>query len=349
MLKTVDVLMGLSVVMLLVSLAVMVLTHFWISAVNSRGRNLRSGLVGLLQQIDPALPRILAAEIAAGVLKHPLIAQSGGRLGTVIHREELTQLLLELGSGEGQQKLGSAAQAALMQMLEANGISDPGATLGNIRQAELQLELAEPGMANNVRKNLAILHESGSDFVAKINAWFDQTIDRISERFTAGTRVVTFIAALLVALVLQLDAVALINRLSMDDAARTSLSQASARVLQDSSPAAQPDRAYYDQYYGMLAKDGLITLPQSVQDWRNQWRLLRLPGVLLSAMLLSLGAPFWYSALKNLIQLRSVIASKDDDQRQARQSPQDGANGAAGPPPAASGLAGESDGSTAIA
>ncbi|MGH9429910.1 MAG: hypothetical protein ACRD3T_00040 [Terriglobia bacterium] len=333
MLKTVDVLIGVSVVMLIVSMAVTVLTHFWTSVVNSRGRNLKRGLVGLLQQIDPTLPQTMAAEIVAGVLKHPLIAQAGGRLGTVIHREELTQLLLELASGDGPQKLGGPAQAALMQVLEANGISDPGATLRNIRQAALQLELAWPGLANNVRKNLAILHEGGSDFVAKVNAWFDQTIDRISERFTSSACVVTFVAALLVALVLQLDAVALINRLSMDDAARTSLAQASAGILKDSSSAAQPDRAYYDKYYGLLVKDGLLTLPQSVQDWRNQWRPLRLPGILLSAMLLSLGAPFWYNALKNLIQLRSVIAGKDDAQRQARQSPQGAADGSVGPPP----------------
>ena len=38
-------------------------------------------------------------------------------------------------------------------------------------------------------------------------------------------------------------------------------------------------------------------------------------------MLLSLGAPFWYNALQNLIRLRSVIASKDDQQRNERQSP----------------------------
>jgi len=38
--------------------------------------------------------------------------------------------------------------------------------------------------------------------------------------------------------------------------------------------------------------------------------------------LLSLGAPFWYSILKSLLQLRSTIADKDDAQRQVRQSQQ---------------------------
>jgi hypothetical protein len=34
---------------------------------------------------------------------------------------------------------------------------------------------------------------------------------------------------------------------------------------------------------------------------------------------LSLGAPFWYNALQNLIRLRSLVAVKDDQQRQERQ------------------------------
>ena len=35
----------------------------------------------------------------------------------------------------------------------------------------------------------------------KINAWFDQTIDRISDRFTASTRTITLAAALLITVV----------------------------------------------------------------------------------------------------------------------------------------------------
>jgi hypothetical protein len=39
----------------------------------------------------------------------------------------------------------------------------------------------------------------------------------------------------------------------------------------------------------------------------------------MTALLLSLGAPFWYSLLGRLLQLRSVLAVKDDVQRAERQ------------------------------
>ena len=41
--------------------------------------------------------------------------------------------------------------------------------------------------------------------------------------------------------------------------------------------------------------------------------------MLVTALLLSLGAPFWYSTLSKLLQLRSVLADKDDQQRSDRQ------------------------------
>jgi hypothetical protein len=50
----------------------------------------------------------------------------------------------------------------------------------------------------------------------------------------------------------------------------------------------------------------------------KRWGQTNVLGVLVTSLLLSLGAPFWYSALGRLLQLRSVLAVKDDDQRKAR-------------------------------
>jgi hypothetical protein len=49
-------------------------------------------------------------------------------------------------------------------------------------------------------------------------------------------------------------------------------------------------------------------------------RKANLLGILVTALLLSFGAPFWYGALRNLLQLRSTLAAKDDAQRTARQA-----------------------------
>jgi len=75
-------------------------------------------------------------------------------------------------------------------------------------------------------------------------------------------------------------------------------------------------------YYTLLSTAGLITLPTDWQTWLDKWTLAKVPGILLSALLLSLGAPFWYARLQDLIKLRSTVAKNDTDQLQTRQTTQ---------------------------
>ena len=102
-------------------------------------------------------------------------------------------------------------------MLKANGISDPGKTLKNVRDMALQLEASNPALASDVRQSLALIHEAKSDYVARVNSWFDQTIERVGERFTKYTHYVTVGIAAVVVLAVQLDIIAVIDRLSVDD------------------------------------------------------------------------------------------------------------------------------------
>ena len=78
-----------------------------------------------------------------------------------------------------------------------------------------------------------------------------------------------------------------------------------------------------DQIQG-LASLGLFRVPQSVGEWAKEFQsgnaIMKISGLLISVVLLSLGAPFWYNALKTLIGLRSVVAGKDDEQRKQRQT-----------------------------
>src|SRR4051812_47385521 len=113
MLKSIDILVGLSVVMLVASMAVTVMTGFVTHIRNSRGRNLQQGIADLLRLINPSFTTAVVNAIAGAVLTHPLIRDNKGRMGSVIHREELTKLLMELSAGNGPQQLEPAIQAQL--------------------------------------------------------------------------------------------------------------------------------------------------------------------------------------------------------------------------------------------
>jgi len=297
--------------MLLASMAVTVLTQIWTTLFNTRGTHLRDGLIDLLNQLHSGFSPADAKAIADNLLTHPLIRDNRNRLGSLIHRDELTRLLLEAAADQGPHRLAAPYRQALADALQHNGIADPLGTLQRIREAALLLETTSPALASNARHDLAILQAASSEFVAKINGWFDQTIDRISARFTLTTRQITLVNALIVAVAVQLDSVSLMNRLATDDALRSSLVQKA--YGQEKLVAMDP------QQISRLAEHDLFPLASNLHEWAGQWQPAKLPGVAISILLLSLGAPFWFEALKNMLKLRSLIAAKDDVQRAVRQ------------------------------
>ena len=279
MLKSLDVLIGFSIIMLLVSAAVTVLTQVITGAFGWRGRHLLRGVVTVLNQIDPKIAPFCLKQIATAALRHPLIARADGRLGTVIQREELTRVLLQLAAGRepGGKSLDEYARATLQRALETNGIAHPAEVLDNIHLLALKLEALRPELPSAVRHSIAVVTEAPSQFAARLHTCFDETMDRVTQRFARHARLVAGVIALLVAVSLQLDAFELLRRLAVDGSTAYAI------------------------------------LPQS-------WSWMRIPGITLSAMLLSLGAPFWYNALKDLVGLRPVLARKEQAHREQRQS-----------------------------
>lgn len=335
MLKSIDVLLGVTVVMLIVSALVTALTQLVLYLQNARGETLREGIGDLMGQIAPEFSRECREHIAKTALLHPLVRAAKGRLSSAIHREDLMKLLLELSSRtEGEHVLEPQHRASLISVLERNGIKDPGRILDNVQSLTLQLELAKPELSSTMRANIALIQEANSQFLAKMHAWFDQTIDRSIDRFTASARTITYACAFAVAFAIQLDTRDLVNRLSTNDALRARLVEEAIKIDAAGPPATpapppnvnealdriRQQRAAIDE----LAESGAVDIPSSATEWKNRWTwdnwFQKLVGILLSTVLLGFGAPFWYNMLKNLLKLRSVVAAKDDDQRQDRQT-----------------------------
>lgn len=365
MLKYLDVLIGLSTVMLLVSMVVMAVTHFIMAALKTRSRNLRSSLAQLLGEIDPSLSGDVGEKIVKAILSSGQIKSAVGA-ANIVHREDFIRAVLDLATESS--GFEDAAKKTLQAALKRAGIDQPDKTLDGIHSLALELERQNPELASNVRYNLAIMQQAESKFVNRVHAWFDRTMDRASEKFKVQSRLWTYVIALVIAFYLQLDTVQIVNRLALDDVLRTAMvSQAQeivkapevVSIASQSAPAsttAQPaatspapaptaqnqpadlakDKQAIAYAQSTLGKFGLLTMPNSPSDCIQRWKddvankqwISRLLGVLVSTVLLSLGAPFWYNALANLLRLRSVAAQKDDEQRAARSSQPDAATAA---------------------
>jgi hypothetical protein len=386
MLETINLLVGLAVVMLLVSFAVTLITQIIANLLNLRGWALRMKVTNLLVLIDDGIEPRDAAQIAGLILRNALVGQPGLpwrgqtrkapadgkaappplielglRPAAVIHREELTRLLLSFGKDPGEYPdtwrwFGHAPldtkelQRKMRVSLKGNEVDDPEAFLTHIQKWCLKLERTHPEMSNSQRANEAILNFKTSKFIGKLYGWFDQTADRATDLFTMWTHIVTIAVSLVVAATLQLDTLSLINRLSTDRAVRTQLVNWAEQHVDTTGGGDTLKPKVTVAAQAALAPDNLIAVPDSLDAWAQSWSIVtpcpsksppaavcRQPhmslivGVLLSAILLSLGGPFWYEVLKNLLKLRSSLAGKEDDERktrQTRQSPDGGASAA---------------------
>lgn len=339
MLHTIDVLIGLSVVMLSLSMAVTIVTQAILDGINHRAQALKDGLAELLKLVDVTIDATAAKAIAEQVLNHELLTRPWlgflpwRRKTSTIHREELTKLLLEIAQPPPAGQAPSTPAQKLHASLVANGVTAPGPTLEAIRLAAVQLEKTNPEMSNSERANQAILQHAESAFVAKLNGWFDQTIDRVIDRFTASARLITVIAAAIVAISMQIDSLALINRLSTDQATRTALVNYAASNLAKLEPGQAPDPDWREELTRAAGTDLIpVDVAYELAPPKDRWPIIKatlttwpeLPdvGVLLTIALLSLGAPFWYELLKNLLRLRSLVSAKDDTERKERQTSQ---------------------------
>ena len=282
MLQTVDVLIGFSLVMLVLSIVVTMLVQFVISMLlNLKGRVLKEGVAHLLNLLDKdGLTADETHNIADHLLRNALVARKrvfGSFIGKefalaqTIHREELIKLVLDFAgdcdlekasnlvrNGNSQVRFRDLVQQEkdgkldekskmdlailrdpideekhkdlellrirLLNSLRRNGIvGDPRDIIKAIRTTMLKLEKDQPELASDVRQSMATVEHASSEFVAKINAWFDQTIDRTVESFTGKTRAWTTLFAAVVALFFQVDTFELLQRLSVDKQARQTL------------------------------------------------------------------------------------------------------------------------------
>jgi hypothetical protein len=264
----------------------------------------------------------------------------------------------------------------LRKSIGDNGLTALRCTLEEMRNDVLKREEETPALSTSVRTNQAILAFGKSDFIAKLNSWFDQTIDRVDEAFSMRSLICTLAASLVIAFALQLDALSILNRLGVDDQYRRALvgevsrnpglvtaisqndfadlvakakaAEAKARsaeagagkgdaAAQSDLSAAKSAAAQADEQRDAAAKSkdaqdalaDILNLSEIIEgptykdlpDYLSRIRT-SLPGILLSAALLSLGGPFWYEMLKNLLKLRSTLATRDDQNRKERQSTQ---------------------------
>ncbi len=219
------------------------------------------------------------------------------------------------------------------------------------RQGLQSLRNAMPKLAE--QKGAAAIKElnaAANHALNNLTTWFNSTQDRASQWFTLHTRAIAIVGALVLAFVLQLDTVELLQQVSSDRELRDSLVKTGAAggllnagnqvLTKGFGLATGTNDLPYQQNLAILtnalhavvqtsARDGLQLVPEpypiQFAGWKWHclpwfkliapwsWPLRHLFGIILSAGLLSLGAPFWFNLLKSLANLRPSLANEIDN------------------------------------
>ncbi len=337
MMERLDTLIAFATVLLGVSLLITILNQMISGLLGHRATFLKDGLKDLLVTLDPSLTDQVET-IANDVLTHKLASDSifahqdwvpqRWKLANAIRPEELPKLLTLVSQG----KPYANAIAGILNQVNP--------TLA--REAALINQLA-PSATATADQLIKELTNSTVKAVGRVEAGFNSTMDRVRQRFTMQMRIWTIIFAVIFAFVYHMDAKKIYSQISTDPALRASLSSMSGDLLKRYTDVADPQtqkaaeaektlavpqtqktaeedleartKKLSDAYRivrGQLS-DSTLDLFHAPDPW-YRWQLSEVLGILAMAGLLSLGAPFWYNVLKNLVNLKSQVAQKQDQQ-----------------------------------
>ena len=307
---------GMITVYLVLALSVTAFNEAIAALLSSRGKWLRRGVASLFS--NQARDHGNMA-IACKVYDSPYIAylQRGSRfLPSYLPAWNLLQGMLEAASTTRNRAL---------------------STLDDLREAARDLPEGSP-----IRVGLDNLLDAGDttveDFQKRYEAWFATFEAQVMAWYRQKTQLVIGGLSVVVVLSMNVDTLQLVDQLATDPKVRETLAEQGSQLARQpglgaadatlpaaSQPALQAAVETVQQRSASLNASGL-KLGWTERAWRSTWQsplsaIEKLVGLLLSAFAVSMGAPFWFDLLKNLVSIRSVgknLAEQNEVRDKAR-------------------------------
>ncbi len=308
----VDIAIALVVVFIMASVFCSGILEWYSQKTGARGRFLRTGLLRMLG--DDALFR--------QVINHPLIRNMGrepdGHGPSYVPPRALAAALIDSVCARGIQLAGGPA-----------GVRTSPIELDELRQHIQTLAAAQFSVASTLAL-MARRSDSIAVFAKAIEDWFEAQNERVTGWYKSFARWHLFVIGLIVAVLFNLDLIAITRSVVADPALRNTLSatgrETDFRALNLAAPAIVDDEklrdAVKEQLKASLAAGKRVQEAQArglpvgwsaalLAGWRSPTadpaqRLLEVLGWLLMALGISLGAPFWFDLLNKLINLRGA-------------------------------------------
>jgi hypothetical protein len=178
--------------------------------------------------------------------------------------------------------------------------------------AEKPAEKAErPAPIFNAVRVFANAAKDLEDFKKRLDAWYEETMDRVRGWYTRFTRAILFAIGILLVLFLNADSINIATTLWRDAPIRTAVVEQAGTVAQGEQP--DTDQAVdqlrgleqLDLPLGWVTGEGGETDPRGLPSKPVEY-LIKLLGLLITAFALSFGSTFWFDLLKRFVGIRSA-------------------------------------------
>lgn len=284
----INVFIGLMLVFLLYSLLATTIMELLSGLLSMRGKNLEKAIKNMLHTND--------GQFFQSFRDNALYRQLAGR---------------NLGKNSPPSYLSSEKfRSILFHLVEQK----PG-----VETLKQRLEALPEGSLRDVL--LQLLDDAGEDleaFKQKVELWFNDVMDRASGWYKRNIQIILVFLGMAIAVVFNVDTVRIYTKLSQDPELSAQVAQmAEITVQQTDSTFVQTSQ---DPEIRQLRNDLITQTMTALQQplgigWKDvdfeelkedptEW-LIKLLGWLITAMAVSLGAPFWFDMLKRIVNIRS--------------------------------------------
>ena len=344
-----DVATGIVFVFLLLSLIASTINELLLSLVNMRARFLVKGLKELLNSSDGKglMEEFFNHGLIFGLFRGDYKAGKSGNLPSYIPARSFALAIMDLIpryvanlSASNQGTDGAPMSEAKSGAQGATSIQTPGDSspnpLGPFRNAVSLLpdkKVREPliTMIDAANKDANTLRQNIED-------WYNNTMDRVSGWYKFHTQWIIFFIGIVMSVAINVDTLVIARHLSSDATLRQSLAaaaQETAKLPIDD----QQKQKFQDQTSRIQA----LGLPigwlnpetmdvQQKKDADAERRIFtqqdlfsivsfHLWGWLLTALAVSLGAPFWFDVLNKIIVVRSTVKPREKSQEEKSKDP----------------------------
>jgi hypothetical protein len=279
-----DVIFALAFIYFLLSLIVSAGTEAISWFLQKRAKNLEDGLKTLLSNGDGS-----TSPLAQDLLAHPLVK------GANKERKRLPNV-----------DLPSYVSPRNFALALVDVLTEPGATL----------DATVAGLPAPIKDQLHPLLSAAAGDIGKfresVEHWYDDAMDRVAGWYKRWALLVTIVLATAVTLAFNVDTIRVTERLFNDENVRDSVTLAAERSVQEGAKPGEPG-AVSPTKAGEKAEEATDTLtalklPIGWDAANTDWSLSLFAGWLVTAIAISLGAPFWFGALGSLANLRATGA-----------------------------------------